>query len=130
MKELLTKGANIDVQSDTGHSSLHLASQKGHTEVVKELLTNGCSNQHWAFCSTCCQSGWTYGNSERTSNKGNVQSDTWHSSLHLASQKGHTDVGKELLTKGANIDIQTNTGHSSLHDACEKGHTEVVKELI
>jgi ankyrin repeat protein len=49
--------------------------------------------------------------------------------LHLASEKGHTDVVKILLENGANIKIKTKDKETCLHLATKHGHTDVVKIL-
>jgi len=38
VKELLIRGGEIDAKANKGHTPLHAASDKGHLEVVKELL--------------------------------------------------------------------------------------------
>ena len=43
MKELITSGANVDVQTNTGATALYFASINGHTEVVNELKMKGAS---------------------------------------------------------------------------------------
>ena len=40
VKELARRGANVDIQTNIGTSSLHSPSQNGHSEVVNELLCN------------------------------------------------------------------------------------------
>jgi ankyrin repeat protein len=50
-------------------------------------------------------------------------------SLHLASEKGHTDVVKILLEKGANIQSKTNDEDTCLHLAIKHGHIDIVQIL-
>ena len=59
-----------------------------------------------------------------------MQENTGASALCIASQNGHIEVVRELITKGAQIDMQTNTGASALCIASLNGHIEVVRELI
>ncbi len=40
----------------------------------------------------------------------------------MASQNGHIEVIKELITSGAQIDLQNNTGESPLYIASLNGH--------
>jgi hypothetical protein len=50
--------------------------------------------------------------------------------LHLAAGKGHIDVVKLLLAKGAMADVKTNQGQTPLHLAAEGGHKEIVELLL
>ncbi len=40
MRLLLGRGANVNAQDDSGHTSLHLAIRNGHRGVVQLLLGN------------------------------------------------------------------------------------------
>ncbi|KAG9398931.1 hypothetical protein AC1031_014012 [Aphanomyces cochlioides] len=48
----------------------------------------------------------------------------------MASYNGHLKVIKELLARGAAIDVTNSAGDTSLHGASERGHLEVVQELL
>lgn len=50
--------------------------------------------------------------------------------LHQAAFKGHTDVVKLLLDKGANIEVKNSDGNTALLLAAWEGHTETAKLLI
>ena len=41
IKDLLNKGANVDVQDGNGNTALHLAAFEGHNYIAKELLKVG-----------------------------------------------------------------------------------------
>ncbi len=41
MRELLARGAAVDAANDFGDTSLSIASERGHLEVVRELLAHG-----------------------------------------------------------------------------------------
>ena len=96
-------------------TALHLASYKGHQEVVEELLNRGAKvNQQ-------CLSG--------------------HTPLHLASYKGHQEVTKTLLEKGAKVnkttfymstDMSIHIGNrfTPLHFAAASGNSEVAQLLL
>jgi ankyrin repeat protein len=55
--------------------------------------------------------------------------DDW-TSLHWACKEGHSQVFKELLEHGADIDVEDNHGDTPLHLACYCGHVAVVKTLV
>ncbi|RPB22045.1 ankyrin, partial [Terfezia boudieri ATCC MYA-4762] len=50
--------------------------------------------------------------------------------LHIAAKKGHLEVVKVLLDKGATINAMTHVNRTALHMAAENGHLEVVKVLL
>ena len=41
VRELITKGAKMDLQNNIGISALYVASQNKHIEVVRELIAKG-----------------------------------------------------------------------------------------
>merc|ERR1711865_1151850 len=51
-------------------------------------------------------------------------------SLHLASEGGHTEVVAILLNHDASVDQVTGVGYTSLHHASTGGHTEVMRHLL
>lgn len=50
--------------------------------------------------------------------------------LMEASQEGHIDIVKYLISKHAKIDAVTNTMDSALTYACANGHTAIAELLI
>ena len=84
--------------------SLHIASEKGHLEVVRELLARG------AAVDTAENDGAT--------------------PLFIASEKGRLKVLRELLARGAAVDTARNDGVTPLYIASRDGHVEVVRELL
>ncbi|CAI8022700.1 Ankyrin-1, partial [Geodia barretti] len=50
--------------------------------------------------------------------------------LHVAAQKGKTDVVRLLTEAGAQLDIQKTSGATPLFMACQNGHSDVVEILI
>ncbi|HCP99181.1 MAG TPA: hypothetical protein DIT99_00095 [Candidatus Latescibacteria bacterium] len=45
-------------------------------------------------------------------------------------EKGHTDLARCLLGKGANVDDEDRAGRTVLITAAEKGHTEIAQSLL
>ena len=86
-------------------NSLHVASQGGHLEVVKYLLSVGATLDV---------------------KTGMDQS----SSLLLAAQGGHLDVLTFLLSAGADVNSRNMYGNSSLHQASRLGRFDIIDTLL
>ncbi|KAJ1382996.1 ankyrin repeat-containing domain protein, partial [Ochromonadaceae sp. CCMP2298] len=50
--------------------------------------------------------------------------------VHLACVKGHLDVLRLLLEKGADTDAKDVDGMTALHWASQQGHPEVLRLLL
>mmetsp|Transcript_29155 Transcript_29155/g.62822 ORF Transcript_29155/g.62822 Transcript_29155/m.62822 type:complete len:125 (+) Transcript_29155:109-483(+) len=53
-----------------------------------------------------------------------------NTSLHYASQKGHLEVVRLMLEKGANTDAKGKDGATALHHASQEGHLDVMGLLL
>jgi ankyrin repeat protein len=91
-----------DAQENT---ALHLAAQRGHTEIVNLLTNSG----------------------QRDLQKKNKDKNT---PLHLAAANGHTDTLLALLKKGAPINASNIDKNTALHLAAQNGHLAVILALI
>mmetsp|Transcript_51125 Transcript_51125/g.95778 ORF Transcript_51125/g.95778 Transcript_51125/m.95778 type:complete len:334 (-) Transcript_51125:190-1191(-) len=91
-------------------TSLMLAADKGHAEVVKLLLAAGAKLE--------ARHRWQrrLGGDDKTS-------------LQLATDKGHLEVVKLLLAAGASSSTRDHQGFTPLHQAAIRGHV-VVAELL
>ena len=109
--KLINAGSDVNLEQKNGVTPLHLATQKGHKELVKILLAHNDPNQ-----------AITEG--ER---KGLTP-------LHLAANKGHKEVIKILLAHKVDpnqaITEGEHKGFNTLHLAANKGHKEVIKTLL
>ena len=106
-KILLAAGAKKDViSSNTGNTILHLAAQSGNCAMVDLLLDSK-------------------GDIETNATQVNNQTP-----LHLATSARQYQVGKRLLTRGANIEAREKGGWTSLHIAAHSGYTEIVQLLL
>ncbi|CAG2221692.1 Thioredoxin domain-containing protein 3,Thioredoxin domain-containing protein 3 homolog [Mytilus edulis] len=118
-----------------GLSPLHLASMKGHTDILKLLFEknpnvdlcdkNDRSPLYWAS-----QKGYTDIVQLLLEKNPNVNlcDKDGRSPLYCASLAGHTDI--LLLEKDPNVDLCSNDGLSPLHLASMTGHTEILKLLF
>ena len=109
VRKLLRAGANVNAQQNDGRTALMIASQNGHVEVVKALLTNDMvdANIHDNY------DGVT--------------------ALLMASQEGSMEIPKPLLQH--NNEVQVNLqdpgdGATALHMASQQGYVQVVEELL
>uniref|UniRef100_A0A672JHV5 Ankyrin 3a n=1 Tax=Salarias fasciatus TaxID=181472 RepID=A0A672JHV5_SALFA len=53
-----------------------------------------------------------------------------NTALHIASLAGQTEVVKELVTNGANVNAQSQNGFTPLYMAAQENHLEVVRFLL
>ncbi|XP_071738530.1 ankyrin repeat-containing protein ITN1-like [Rutidosis leptorrhynchoides] len=131
----------VNEVNELGETALYTAAEKGHLEVVKELLK--------------------YSNKETIMRKSRLEFDTLHiaasqghdavvqllldhdsslcqtrsqgnaTPLITAATRGHTAVVKELLSKDRSLlDIPRSNGKNALHFAARSGHVEIVKALL
>ena len=99
-----TGGANVNADRDKyANTALHLASSRGHLDIVRLLLTEG------ADITIADNDGMT--------------------ALHWASSRGHLDIVRLLLTEGADITIADNNGRTALILASRNGHIDIANCL-
>jgi ankyrin repeat protein len=101
---------NVESATSQGVTALHMASQKGHLDVVRYLIEQGGAN---ATATTNHPDGWN--------------------ALHYASNRGHLPVVQYLVDNGhyANIEAATDyRGMNALHHASHGGRLDVVQYLI
>lgn len=97
---------SIDENDPQQNTALHLASECGHTEIVR-LLMNRNPNV----------------NKRR-------KDENERTSLHLAAGKGHAEVVSILLDNGADINIRGNLGMTALYRASTTGKYDAVLLLL
>ena len=99
---LYITGANVNIQTEeTQETALTLACCGGFLEVAQYLVDHGANIELGAS-----------------------------TPLMEASQEGHIDIVKYLISKNAKIDAVTNTMDSALTYACANGHTVIADLLI
>lgn len=104
VKELISRGADVNAKTNQNATALIYASLNGHTETVKELIAKGADL--------------------------NAKTNEGFTAIMYASQNGHTDVVKELIEKGADVNAKTNNGFTALTISLSNGHTDIVKMLL
>ena len=105
---LLDHGINVESLNDDLSTPLIVASQYGHTSIVRLLLESGkCLTDRYGV------------------------SLTGRSALMIASENGHTETVEVLLKYGANVQTQTSSDEwTALFFACKNGHITIVRLLL
>jgi serine/threonine-protein phosphatase 6 regulatory ankyrin repeat subunit B len=101
---LINKGANANQMNHLGETPFHQACQKGHLEVVRNLIKSGAADLGAA-------------------DKGG------RSPLYMACKNNHLEVAMLLIEKGADANVAANSGETPFHVACRIGQLSVVKLL-
>lgn len=128
---------DVNKQSISGLTALHLAAKYGHTQIVGELLGyqtavdpldgQGCTPLHYA-----AQGG--YGdialNLLEAGANARAESKTKKTALHRAAHQGHVHLIGILLDKGADKDAQTTEGWTALMFAAYQGSEAAVSILL
>jgi ankyrin repeat protein len=135
---LLEDGADVDMRNKYGATPLFMASQNGHTEIVRLLLAANANVD-----APCTSDGATpllmasyRGHTEivklllAADPNVNAANDNGFTPLWMASQEGHTEIVRLLLAANAGVDIADTDGRTPLCMPSQHGHTEVVKLLL
>jgi len=101
---LLEHGADPKISEPLGHNALMLAAQKGHIEILQDLLKRDAS-----YIDQKNQQGWT--------------------ALMLAVRYGHLDVVKLLLDYQADMNVKNAAGTQALHIALNSKQLEIAEFL-
>jgi cytohesin len=133
----LEKGADVSAKGEAGKTSLHEASENGHTAIVSSLLGKGVDvNAAGNFGRTPLHEASKNGHEAIVLlllEKGadvSVKDNYGDSPLHEASLNGNEKIVSLLLEKGADVNAKTNYGATPLHEACMKGNEDVVSLLL
>ncbi|KAJ6406660.1 hypothetical protein OIU84_010217 [Salix udensis] len=135
------RSAVVNEVNELGDTALSTAAERGHLEVVKELLKYttkdaishknrsgldplhlAASNGHQAIVQLLLEHDPTMGKTVGQSNA---------TPLISAATKGHSAVVHELLsTDPSLLEMTKSNGKNALHLAARQGHVEVVKALL
>ena len=95
---------NLSRTCDKGWMPIFYATQKGHFEIVKNLIK--------------CTDNPNYSDKKR------------RTPISIAAANGHTEIVKSLIECTDNANIPNNRGDTPIHLAASYGHIEIVKALI
>lgn len=139
VKELLSKGVDINTRDSFGCTALIIASQNMHSEIVKELLSKGADvHAKSGYCNTALFEAAKAGNVnivKQLISKGAMKDDRSYMAFLLAAKGGHLDIVKEFISNGIDINIKDNQGVTALILVSQRviileNHIKVVKLLI
>ncbi|KAK6624058.1 hypothetical protein RUM44_010916 [Polyplax serrata] len=100
-----SKRLNVNICNSEGYTPLHMAAQVGNVDLVRGLIKNGATL--------------------------NVQTSMkLKTPLMLACEHQKSEVAKELLKAGCNIDMQDHKLKTALHYACNTGNTKLVEVML
>ena len=128
---------DVNIKDALGRTPLHIAAEKGYTDVAMFLVENG------AEVNITDSKGNTplifiihkTGNLELTRRlleKGaavNAQNRTGETALMYAAWRGHSDIVQLLLEKRADLTLKNRQGDTALALAESKGHLEILQML-
>ena len=143
IQQLLEAGADANVKNTYDATPLYMASENGHSEVVKLLLAAGADVNiaENIFGTTPLIAAVTDGHAEivklliAANADVNIATKTVGlTSLIIATQEGHADIVKQLIEAGANIDAtmmdRNGDKYTALQISRRLGHVEIVKLLL
>ena len=140
-KLLINKGADVNAKTNYGWTALHLATENGHLEVAKLLIEKGAkydekyqTKDGVTYLMAFSGCGLIDYCKELISKGADVNAENRYgwTPLHYAAIKGHLEVAKLLIEKGAKYDekYQTNNGVTYLMAFSGCGLIDYCKELI
>ncbi len=136
VKNLVARGADINVRNAYSYTPLHLATTYGRTEIVKFLIDHDTGayskNKDGAFhfterLKTVLRAMLFLPRKGIDMNARNLYGDTL---LSEVCQEGHLELVKCFIEHGADVHGKDGNGNTPLHRASANGHIEVVKYLI
>ena len=144
IKKLLATGVDVNAKDDDGDTSLFIATDEGHKEVIELLIANGADVngrievQHSARRGgTCLHVAAVFSYKEIAElliAEGvdvNAKDDEGDTALNLAAGEGGSlEIVKLLIAKGVNVNMKNGNGLNPLHYAVYGGHKEIAELLI
>ncbi|KAG7389746.1 M-phase phosphoprotein 8 [Phytophthora pseudosyringae] len=132
------KDGDKEITAEFGHQQtpLHIASRKGHSEVVKLLLQhNAASNLPDEEGNTALHYAANIETVEVLLNSAfrtnaNIPNRRGRTPLHIAAARGDVAVVAYLIRHGAEQDIVDDQGQNAFHHAAANGNTAVTLVLL
>jgi ankyrin repeat protein len=131
VKELAHNYADINKNTETRRgvytqkTPLYLACKNGHLDIVKELIKSGAEINPIGYITK-----HLHKTSRELLKMTGIVVSRIPEYLHIACEKGHLNIVKELINAGAYIDELNEYLQTPLHIVCKSGHLNIVQELI
>ncbi len=134
VETVCSSGKKINQQDSSGVTSLHIAAQNGHVEIVKALLeknanVNLVNSKGLSALSLAADNGHVAIVKALLEKNAAVNTSSGYSPLLMAAQNGHLEIVKALLEKNANVNDSIK-GLTPLYVAAKNGYSEIVKALL
>nr|XP_054752318.1 myosin-2 heavy chain-like isoform X2 [Lytechinus pictus] len=133
----LTKKGDVNVLDKENRTPLHLASSKGHIDVIDVLIAckaklNMCDNDQRSPLMKAVQGNFGVCVETLLINKAdpNLVDKNGNTALHLAAIAGAQDPTLFLLENGAMVNAANKDGSTALHLAAANKHDEIIEILL
>ena len=134
---LLSRGADVHVKDEHGHTALHEAANHGHEQIIGVLLEQGADieskDEYGRTALMWAASGLHQGTVRLLLEQGaDIESKNkgGRTALVLAAGEGYQDMVKLLLEQGADIDSKDEWGNTALITAARRGAQNTVQLLL
>ncbi|GAM22202.1 hypothetical protein SAMD00019534_053770 [Acytostelium subglobosum LB1] len=139
-ERLIQLGAQLDLTNKDGFTAVQLAVLSGETDIVRLLLQRGAEVSTESTESGCILHAACGIKKEdleiidmlvsKYPKLLSVMDGNEMTPLHIAIAYGNTDLAKELIKLGANVNAVAVGGCTPLHICVDSGNVEVIKALI
>ncbi|CVL03350.1 uncharacterized protein FMAN_15242 [Fusarium mangiferae] len=137
VQDLISKGADVNLQGGDFGNALCAAAEQGHEEITRLLLDKGAdvNAQGGRLGNALCAAAFE-GHEEITRlllNKGadvNLQGGPFDNALCAAAERGHEGIVRLLLDRGADINAQGSRLSDALYAAAYQGYEEITRLLL
>jgi len=139
---LLENRADPNTSDASGSTPLMISSEKGHDEIVQEILSQGTDlnldanlkRQHdgTSAIMLAATNGHqkVFRSLDRYGADLNAKNNNGSNLLMLSSQNGHVDIVRDLLSKNIDPNQQNNMGRTALIFAAQNGHPKTAQKLL
>ncbi len=128
-EQLIINGHQINEQDETGLSSLHIATLKGNISIVRRLLEAG-SNPNVRTITDAVFDAEALVDNHDEAIVSNLRGLGNKTPLHIAAKEGLHEIGKLLLSFGADTNTLDAGLCTPLHWSANKGDEAFVKLLL
>lgn len=128
-EQLIINGHQINEQDETGLSSLHIATLKGNITIVRKLLEAGSNPNIRTLTDEVYNNDDEYSNQDDNIVSG-LRGLGNKTPLHIAAKESFYDIGKLLLSYGADINTLDAGLCTPLHWSANKGDENFVRLLL